>query len=71
MADKRVSVLAKAVPLLGLGLLLTPPAVELDAIPLVGELDWLMVGYLCVRVFLWLCPPAVVREHVARVARGA
>ncbi|MGH7985364.1 MAG: hypothetical protein ACREQX_03645 [Candidatus Binataceae bacterium] len=71
MLDKRVSILAKMVPFMGLLLLITPPALELDLIPIVGELDWLLVGYLCLKMFLWLCPPDVVREHVAQVARGA
>lgn len=71
MKDGRVSVLAKLVPLFGLLLLLTPPAIELDFIPLIGELDWLLVIYISLKVFIWLCPPEVVREHVMQVARGA
>lgn len=71
MGDRRVSMLAKCVPPLGLLLLLTPPAIELDFIPFLGELDWLLVGYITLRIFIWLCPPDVVREHVAQVARGA
>jgi hypothetical protein len=70
MADPRVSFLAKLTPLLGLLLLLTPPAIELDFIPLIGELDWLVVAYLSLQLFIWMCPPDVVREHVARIARG-
>jgi hypothetical protein len=70
MTDSRVSILAKLVPVLGLLMLLTPPALELDLIPIVGELDWLLVVYITLKVFLWLCPPDVVREHVARVGRG-
>lgn len=70
MTDHRVSFLAKLVPLLGLLMLITPPALELDCVPLIGELDWLLVGYITLKVFLWLCPPDVVREHVAQVARG-
>jgi hypothetical protein len=71
MADRRVSILAKMIPLLGLLLLFTPPALELDFIPGLGQLDWLIVGYLSLKLFLWLCPPDVVREHVARIGRGA
>ncbi len=71
MIDHRVSRLAKLVPPLGLLLLFTPPALELDFIPIVGELDWLLVIYITLKVFLWLCPPDVVREHVAQVGRGA
>ena len=55
---------------MGLLLMLTPPALELDMIPIVGELDWILVGYLALKVFIWLCPPDVVREHVSQIARG-
>jgi hypothetical protein len=71
MADRRVSPIAKLVPLLGVLLLLTPPALELDFVPLVGELDWLLVILVSLKIFIWLCPPEVVREHVTRVARRA
>jgi len=71
MVDKRVSLLTKAVPLLGLLLLLSPPLLELDMIPLIGELDAIVVIGLTLKLFVWLCPPDVVREHVARIARGA
>jgi hypothetical protein len=71
MKDKRVSWLAKMVPWLGVMMLITPPALELDFIPIIGELDWLLVGYLTLKLFLWMCPADVVREHVAQVARGA
>ena len=71
MVDARVSVLTKLIPLLGLMLLLTPPALELDLVPIIGELDWLLVGFLTLKLFVWLCPPEVVREHVTQVARGA
>jgi hypothetical protein len=71
MTDHRVSPIAKLVPLLGVLLLFTPPALELDFIPLIGELDWLLVIFISLRIFVWLCPPDVVREHVARVAHQA
>jgi hypothetical protein len=71
MTDERVPILAKAAPCLGLFLLLTPPALELDLVPLIGELDWLVVGYISLKLFLWLCPPEVVREHVRQVGGGA
>lgn len=70
ITDARVSRWAKMVPVMGVLLLLTPPALELDLVPIVGELDWLLVGYLSLKVFIWLCPPDVVREHVSRIAQG-
>ena len=70
MRDERVPRLAKLVPWMGVLLIFTPPALELDMIPIVGELDWLLVGYLTLKVFIWLCPPDVVREHVSQIGRG-
>ncbi len=63
--------MTKMVPVVALLVLLSPPALELDLIPFLGELDVLLLGYLALRLFVWLCPPEVVREHVSRIARGA
>jgi hypothetical protein len=71
MTDSRVSLIAKLVPPLGILLLFTPPALELDFVPFIGELDWLLVILITLKVFIWLCPADVVREHVARVGRRA
>ncbi len=68
--DERVPALAKTVPFMGGLLMLTPPALELDMIPIVGELDWLVIAYISLKVFIWLCPPDVVREHVINIGRG-
>lgn len=70
MSDGRVPLVNKLVPVLGVALLLSPPLLELDFIPLIGELDWLVVIWLSLKLFIWLCPPDVVREHVSRIARG-
>jgi hypothetical protein len=70
MKDSRVSVLAKLVPILALLLMLSPPAIELDVIPVLGEIGWLVVGIVAFKIFIWLSPPEVVREHVSRIARG-
>lgn len=71
MSDERVSFFTKLVPVIGVVLLLSPPGLELDAIPLIGELDALVVMYFALKLFVWLCPPDVVREHVSRIASGA
>jgi hypothetical protein len=70
MSDSRVSVLPKLVPVMALLVMLTPPALELDMIPLIGELDWMLVAFVSFKIFIWLCPPDIVREHVAAIARG-
>jgi len=70
MHDSRVGLTTKMVPFLGLLLLISPPVLELDMIPIIGELDWLVIGYFTLRLFIWLCPADIVREHVGTVARG-
>jgi hypothetical protein len=70
ITDERVPMLAKMVPAMGALLMLTPPALELDMIPIVGQLDWLLIAYISLKVFIWLCPPDVVREHVSQIGRG-
>ncbi len=70
MKDERVSIFAKIAPFLIVALMFTPPAIELDFVPIVGEIDWIVTLYVALKVFVWLCPSAVVREHVGRIARG-
>lgn len=70
MKDPRVPLLAKLVPVLALLLMVSPPAMELDLVPILGEIGWLVVGVLAFKILVWLSPPEVVREHVSRIARG-
>ena len=70
MKDERVSAFVKAAPFLVLLLMFTPPAIELDFVPIIGEIDWMLAVYLALKLFVWLCPPDVVREHVGRIAHG-
>ena len=70
MKDPRVPLLAKLVPVLALLLMVSPPAIELDLVPILGEIGWLVVGVLAFKILVWLSPPEVVREHVSRIARG-
>ena len=70
MKDPRVPLLAKLVPVLALLLMMSPPAIELDLVPILGEIGWLVVGVLAFKILVWLSPPEVVREHVSRIARG-
>jgi hypothetical protein len=68
MRDARVPALIKLVPILGLVMAVAPPNLELEMIPIVGEMDFLLIVFLSLKLFVWLCPPEVVREHVARIA---
>ncbi|MBV8138563.1 MAG: hypothetical protein JO121_23480 [Deltaproteobacteria bacterium] len=70
MKDPRVPLLAKLVPVLALLLMVSPPAIELDLVPILGEIGWLVVGVVAFKILVWLSPPEVVREHVSRIARG-
>jgi len=70
MKDPRVPLLAKLVPVLALLLMMSPPAIELDLVPILGEIGWLVVVVLAFKILVWLSPPEVVREHVSRIARG-
>jgi len=70
MKDERVSVFAKATPVLILLMMFTPPAIELDFVPILGEVDWMLATYIALKLFVWLCPADVVREHVAQIAHG-
>jgi hypothetical protein len=70
MKDPRVPLLAKLVPVLAVLLMVSPPAIELDLVPILGEIGWLVVGLLAFKILVWLSPPEVVREHVSRIARG-
>lgn len=70
MKDPRVPLLAKLVPVLAVLLMISPPAIELDLVPILGEIGWLVVGLLAFKILVWLSPPEVVREHVSKIARG-
>ncbi len=66
--DPRVPGLVKLVPVLGAMLAISPPNLELEIIPVLGELDVVLIVFITLKVFIWLCPPDVVREHVDRIA---
>lgn len=70
MKDERVSMFAKAAPFLIVALMFTPPAIELDFVPILGEVDWVLAVFIALKLFVWLCPAEVVREHVGDIARG-
>jgi hypothetical protein len=71
ITDRRVPGLVKLVPLLGLLMAISPPNLEVEIIPVLGEMDFLLIMFITLKLFVWLCPPDVVREHVARIAHRA
>jgi uncharacterized membrane protein YkvA (DUF1232 family) len=65
MKDRRVSPWLKVIPVAGLLYLVMPiDFVSEIALPLVGELDDAAVLWLTNYVFVELCPPDVVMQHV-------
>lgn len=65
MGDKRVSVLAKIIPLGAFAYLLFPADLAPNiALPVIGVLDDAAILWLGSYVFTELCPPEVVAEHV-------
>jgi uncharacterized membrane protein YkvA (DUF1232 family) len=70
LGDYRVSVWPKALLLLSFLYVLSPVDLIPDVIPFVGEVDDLVVLIVACRLFIYLCPPAAVREHVRRIDAG-
>jgi uncharacterized membrane protein YkvA (DUF1232 family) len=65
MTDGRISSWLKIIPVAGLVYLLVPIDVISEiALPIVGELDDVAILWLTNYVFIELCPPEVVLQHV-------
>ena len=65
LRDSRVSGWAKLVPVAGILYLLSPIDILPEAIlPLVGEVDDIVLLLLAMKLFIDLSPPGVVREHL-------
>lgn len=66
MRDPRVAATTKLlVPVLAAAYVLFPIDLLPDLVPLLGQVDDLVILALAVKLFIELCPPAVVREHQA------
>ena len=68
--DPRVALGSKLVPLGVLGYLILPVDLLPDVFLVLGQIDDLVVILLGLRLFIRLCPPEVVQEHVKAVAAG-
>jgi uncharacterized membrane protein YkvA (DUF1232 family) len=63
--DVRISPFLKAIPIVGVLYLIMPiDFVSELALPIVGELDDAAVLWLTSYVFLELCPPEIIMQHV-------
>ena len=69
--DYRVSVWPKALLVIALLYVVSPIDFIPDVIPFIGEVDDLVVLIAICRLFIYLCPPDVVREHVHSIDAGA
>ena len=66
--DKRISSWLKLVPFVGLVYLLSPIDLIPDLLlPGLGQLDDLAVILLSLKLFVELCPPGIVRDHLEEV----
>lgn len=71
MKDGRVSAWLKLIPIVGVVYLVMPiDLVSEIAVPLIGELDDAAVLWLTSYMFMELCPPEVVREHLRALTAG-
>lgn len=72
MGDKRVSPWLKIIPVAGLAYLVSPIDLIPDIVlPVIGELDDAAVLWLTNYLFVELCPPEVVAEHVKALSANA
>jgi len=72
LGDRRVSAWLKVIPIVGLLYLISPLDLIPDiALPLLGELDDAAVLWLTNYLFVELCPPNVVQEHVRALTAAA
>lgn len=68
--DRRVDVVAKLVPFLGLIYVLFPLDLVPDLIPGLGQLDDLAIILMAVRFFIKVCPPELVASYRAQLEGG-
>src|SRR5512140_817057 len=65
MGDKRVNPWLKIIPVVGLAYLISPLDIIPEImLPVIGELDDAAILWLTNYLFIELCPPEIVQEHV-------
>jgi uncharacterized membrane protein YkvA (DUF1232 family) len=67
--DPRVSLWPKAMLVGALAYIVLPADLLPDVLPLLGQVDDLVILLVAARWFVRWCPPAVVREHVEAIGR--
>jgi uncharacterized membrane protein YkvA (DUF1232 family) len=72
IGDRRVNPWLKIIPVAGVLYLLSPLDLIPDiALPVIGELDDAAVLWLTNYLFIELCPPQIVQEHVRLLTAGS
>jgi len=70
--DRRVSFWLKIIPIAGLVYLVSPLDLIPDiALPVIGELDDAAILWITNYLFVELCPPAIVSEHIKALSPAA
>ena len=69
LLDPRVHPLTKLIPLVAVGYLLLPTDIIPDVIPVLGQVDDVIVLMLGLRLFFEFAPPSVVQEHLGRLVQ--
>lgn len=67
IGDRRVSIFLKLLPAAALGYLIWPLD-ALPAIPIISGLDDAAILWLGTTLFMELCPPEIIREHVHKLS---
>jgi len=67
LLDPRVHPLTKLIPVAAIGYLLLPTDIIPDVIPVLGQMDDVVVLMLGLRLFFELSPAPVVQEHLQRL----
>jgi uncharacterized membrane protein YkvA (DUF1232 family) len=71
IGDRRVSPWLKVIPVAGLLYLISPLDIIPDImLPVIGELDDAAILWLTNYLFIELCPPEIVNEHVKALGAG-
>ncbi len=65
MGDRRVSFLAKVLPVASLAYLISP--IDAVSLPIIGAVDDIAVLWMASYFFLEMCPVDVVKEHVKQL----
>ena len=70
LREPRVSTFAKAVPFLAALYLVSPLDIIPDVLPILGQIDDLVIAFIALQAFVRLCPQPAVAFHRTAIAEG-